>query len=593
MSELLPKNTSKVIVSPPNMRRPLRSLANSISESMAALYSLQTALSYLRGVPLSRSSKFGVSKSYIGDNWEAMIQWLHETLGYAQDYATQLASIDPLNAPNHLTLLDEAISRAKSFVATGEKLKRGYDSAIGEFQRLLVDGTVLSQNDTNSGTGHGENQTGRTTPESYSQMDGFDFPWEQEITLHPDIVDNFRASDSALKSSQAALHDLIVFWSHHARTLKTVQASNLRASVDGQTDRDEIHVWERNRDVIFDSISSIQASCDALRVPPIPLRRSSRYPPTSKSKDHTSSPPIAQPRQTVETLPAPEKLDVKALQQASLTARQSLLALFSITREQGFKRRGLYIVSKQAFAETGAFGLARHHAKSGFDVATSVISLFHACDPDVARCHSESLENSMAKSMKDIQFMIHVLKDTRLSLFQGLKRSSNAKGAIVNAQASTYNSTSEKKLWHEPLVQAINDLNSLAAEVEVLEKWWSKLWEHRYLFYHSLSSKQNPQKLTNFASDHDYLAWTALQKQYATYRLSISDPRHAFDELTRPKQPLVNRLMNGVARGLVYWGPIRRQSADTKGADYDTTSRASSETLGSSSKAGSGNTGPK
>ncbi|KAF7430184.1 hypothetical protein PC9H_005884 [Pleurotus ostreatus] len=238
-------------IHPIELARPLTSLAESVSNSIAPLYSLHIALAQAYGEKSQQVQLFSKSKKIIGAEWESWLSFLRECIGYARNYIALCQSLQTGSPMHHESLTHAIISHLQKICSDIERLRKSYAAAVEQFASLAQTYNPPSRTTTN----HGRSKTRRGPP---------------RINL-PVILQAFAVTMKTLRTSSTHLGVLSAFWADHSsRLLKMSAATNsLKAFVQSGRLPSELATWTKFHEALRQTSSNITSYCDAAAVTPI------------------------------------------------------------------------------------------------------------------------------------------------------------------------------------------------------------------------------------------------------------------------------------------------------------------------------------
>ncbi|KAF9490928.1 hypothetical protein BDN71DRAFT_1510835 [Pleurotus eryngii] len=252
----LDSSPSKTQVMPIDLARPVISLAENVSTSMSALYSLHAALFNVYEESSPEVLKFIDFKQKITSGWEQWATLLQQFMGFARDYVSVCHSLQ-------LDTFVENSASANAILSSAQRIRRemadnqqAYEGLIRQFSSLATSfGREFS--DTNSGVNG-------ATP-GLQRLRLF------QATPHRGISEAYVASVRVLNESNIPIRDISIFWEDlTAHLSKIARSSNLISKMNQELYfQRQISTWTSFHDTLARVVESILSSCDASVVSPI------------------------------------------------------------------------------------------------------------------------------------------------------------------------------------------------------------------------------------------------------------------------------------------------------------------------------------
>ncbi|KAF4581766.1 hypothetical protein EYR40_002784 [Pleurotus pulmonarius] len=217
------------------LARPLTSLSESVSNSIAPLYSLHIALAQAYGENSQQVQLFSKCKKVVGVEWETWLSFLRECIGPAHNES----------------LTHAVISHLRKICSDIERLRKSYAMAVEQFASLARNYNPPSR----IMTSNGRSKARRAPPQ----------------TNLPVILQAFAVTMKTLRTSSLHLGDLSAFWTDHASRLSKMTATTTSLKALAQSGRLslELATWTSFHETLRQTTSNITSYCDAATVTPI------------------------------------------------------------------------------------------------------------------------------------------------------------------------------------------------------------------------------------------------------------------------------------------------------------------------------------
>ncbi|KAL4258770.1 Fungal N-terminal domain-containing protein [Pleurotus pulmonarius] len=233
------------------LARPLTSLSESVSNSIAPLYSLHIALAQAYGENSQQVQLFSKCKKVVGVEWETWLSFLRECIGYARTYLSLCQSLQTSSPAHNESLTRAVISHLRKICSDIERLRKSYAMAVEQFASLARNYNQPSR----IMTSNGRSKARRAPPQ----------------TNLPVILQAFAVTMKTLRTSSLHLGDLSAFWTDHASRLSKMTATTTSLKALAQSGRLslELATWTSFHETLRQTTSNITSYCDAATVTPI------------------------------------------------------------------------------------------------------------------------------------------------------------------------------------------------------------------------------------------------------------------------------------------------------------------------------------
>ncbi|KAF7430173.1 hypothetical protein PC9H_005873 [Pleurotus ostreatus] len=354
----LDSTPSKTQIMPIDLARPVISLAENISTSMSALYSLHAALYNVYEETSPEVLKFIDFKQKITSSWEQWATLLQQFMGFARDYVSVCHSLQ-------LDTFVENVASANAILSSAQRIRREMANNQQAYEGLIQQFSSLATS------------FGREFSDASSGVNGAT-PGLQRLRLfqaapHRGISEAYVASVRALNESNTPIRDISIFWEDLTTHLsKIARSSNLISKLNQELYfQRQISTWTSFHDTLIRVVESILSSCDASAVSPInqshqwkkllirmrPKRRlSPGLPPSTQPNSMTpSGMSSVEAAESPQILMNPNKFDVQAITDTRSTVHACLHALLVRDTLRRNFRKGRFRVKERLLRQISAY----------------------------------------------------------------------------------------------------------------------------------------------------------------------------------------------------------------------------------------------